>query len=95
MTLSVSIGESPSISDGGTYPIGSSLVLSCQTQGGYSPLSYSWNSTCSGVCFVLGETSSTIRQNVLHSIDAGTHTCSVTDYIGHTGSNTIQIRLSG
>ena len=91
----MNISASPSIPSGGRYQVGSPLALACQALGGYSPLSYSWNSTCSGLCFVAGAMSSTISRSVLHSADAGAHTCSVTDYIGHTGSDSIQIRLTG
>jgi len=93
--LTVNITPNPSTPNGERYQVGSSLDLMCQALGGYSPFSYSWNSTCTGQCFVFGAITSTIRRNVLHSVDAGAHTCSVTDYIGHTGSDTIQIRLTG
>jgi hypothetical protein len=93
--LPVTIVSSPLAADGGVYAVGSSLDLTCRVQGGYPPLSYSWNSTCSGLCFVLGETVNSVRKEVLHSIDAGNHTCSVVDYTGRTGNTTIQIALSG
>ena len=95
MALTVSIAATPSLPNNGLYPVGSSLSLACQAQGGYSPLSYNWNSTCSGICFALGATTSTITRSVLHSADSGIHTCTVTDYIGHTGTSMIQVGLTG
>ena len=93
--LPVNILSSPSIPFGGVYQVGSSISLTCQPQGGYPPLVYTWNSTCNGLCFVLGETTNFVRKNPLHSIDSGNHTCSVTDNDDHTGSATVKITLSG
>ena len=56
---------------------------------------YYWNSTCDGDCFVLGETTQFVVNSALHSRDSGIHTCSVTDYVGNTGTSTIQITVSG
>lgn len=75
--------------------VGSSLSLICQAQGGHPPLLYNWNSTCDGLCFVLGKMAGSIRKSALHSIDSGNHTCSVTDYAGRTGSATMELTLSG
>ena len=93
--MPVNVIASPPLPSNGLYQVGSSVSLVCQAQGGHSPLTYSWNSTCTGLCFVLGETASIIRRNAIHSIDSGNHTCSVTDYTGQAGSATVQITLSG
>lgn len=93
--LPVTITSNPRVPDSGKYLVGSSLSLTCQVQGGHSPLSYSWNSTCNGLCFVPGETTVSVRKSALHSIDSGNHTCSATDYTGRTGNATIQINISG
>lgn len=95
MALPVSIIPSPPTPEAGAYQAGSSITLTCQVQGGYAPLTYSWNSTCDGVCFALGETTNSISKAALHSVDTGNYTCTVTDYTGRTGSATIQISLSG
>lgn len=94
--LPVNIVPNPPLPDSGVYPVGSSIDLTCQVQGGYPPLMYTWNSTCTGgFCFVVGETTGMIRQSALHSIDSGSHTCSVTDYTGQTGNSTVQFNLTG
>lgn len=36
-----------------------------------------------------------ITTDVLHSVDAGNHTCTVMDHVGHTGNATIEIQVSG
>ena len=79
----------------GAYQVGSSLTLTCQAQGGHAPITYNWNSTCMGLCFVLQETVNTITKNALHSIDGGSHTCSATDFAGRSGSDSISITVSG
>ena len=93
--LPVSVTSSPPVPANGLYQVGSAVDLTCRAQGGESPILYSWTSTCSGFCFVLGETTNYIRMNALRSIDSGNHTCSVTDYTGRTGNATVQINLSG
>lgn len=93
--LPVTIVPTPSIPDSGTYQIGSSLILTCQAQGGHLPLTYSWNSSCDGLCFILGETTTLVRKSALHSTDSGNHTCSVTDYAGQTGAAAMELTLSG
>lgn len=93
--LPVTILASPGLPESGAYQAGSSLTLTCQAQGGHAPITYNWNSSCIGLCFVLGETVSTVTKNPLHSIDSGSHTCSVTDYTGRSGNNTAPIAVSG
>ena len=79
-----------------SYQAGSSVTLLCQAMNGHPPLSYAWNSTCPlGVCFVYGEDTQSVSESILHSRDSGTHTCLVTDYIGRTGSASIQMTVTG
>ena len=93
--LQVNISSNP-VSDGGMYEAGSPVVLTCQANGGALPLTYYWNSTCDGgSCFVLGEITQPVESIALHSRDSGIHTCSVTDYVGNTGTATIQMTVSG
>ena len=93
--LPVNIVASPSVPASGVYPVGTPLTLTCQAQGGNPPLTYNWTSSCGGLCFVLRETSDVVRQGALHSIDAGSHTCSATDYTGQTGNATLAISVTG
>ena len=81
--------------ENGAYQVGSSLTLTCQAQGGHAPITYNWNSTCMGQCFVLEEIVDTITKNALHSIDSGSHTCSAMDYTGRSGNDTVSITVSG
>lgn len=93
--LPVTILASAGQPENGAYQVGSALTLTCQAQGGHAPITYNWNSTCSGLCFVLGETVNTVMKNPLHSIDSGSHTCSATDYTGRSGSDTLPVAVSG
>ena len=56
---------------------------------------YEWTSTCSGDCFIYSQNTGTILQNVLHSVDSGNHTCYVIDYVGHSGSASIEMAVTG
>ena len=79
-----------------TKQASSSVNLTCTVSGSYTaPLSYQWTSTCTGNCFVLQATDSSLTKLSLHSVDAGNHTCTVTDALGNSGSSTIQIRING
>lgn len=71
------------------------MSLTCQVERGTPPLTYNWNSTCDGLCFVPGKTAQYIEERAIHSKDGGNHTCSVTDYTGHTGNDTIQMIVTG
>ena len=71
------------------------MNLVCNTEGGTLPLTYKWNSTCDGLCFTHGKITQTIGQSALHSSDTGNHTCSVNDYTGHSGNDTIQMVVTG
>ena len=77
-----------------TYPAGLSVTLTCNAEEGYQQPSYLWNSTCNN-CLVHGQTTKSVILPILHSRDTGSHTCMVTDYIGHTGSATIEMRITG
>ena len=92
--LQVNISANP-VTETGVYQAGSSVILTCQAYGGSLPLTYFWNSTCDGSCFALEETTQSIGVSALHSRDSGDHTCSVTDYVGHTGNTTTQMNVSG
>lgn len=92
--LQVTISSNP-VTETGVYLAGSSLILTCQANGMYLPLTYRWNSTCEGDCFALEETTPSVQDSALHSGDGGVHTCSVTDYVGHQGMATFQMTVSG
>lgn len=92
--LQVNISSNP-VTETGVYLAGSSLILTCQANGMYLPLTYRWNSTCEGDCFALEETTPSVQDSALHSGDGGVHTCSVTDYVGHQGMATFQMTVSG
>ena len=79
----------------GLYKAGSPVSLSCNTEGGTLPLSYQWNSTCDGLCFTHEMTSQTVGLSALHSKDTANYTCYVEDYTGHSGSDMIQIVVTG
>ena len=85
-----------SIPLGPDYHAATSLNISCGTVANmYEPATYAWTSTCTGDCFLLGSTNATVTQPVLHSIDSGSHTCSVTDAVGNTGEATINVNVFG
>ncbi len=74
----------------------SSVNLTCSVSGSFTPpLTYQWSSSCTGDCFILQGTGSTRIESVLHSVDAGNHTCKVTDALGDSGSATVQIDING
>ena len=76
------------------HKAGSSISLSCASDGGQPPLSYLWNSTCSN-CFALHQSTQMISKEVLHSRDTGVHTCTVSDYIGISGIASINLTVEG
>ena len=71
------------------------MSLLCNAEGGILPVSYQWNSTCDGLCFTTEKTTQRIGKSALHSRDTGNHTCSVEDYTGHSGNDTIQMIVIG
>lgn len=80
---------------GSDYLPGSALVLNCSVSNPIGPEMYLWSSTCMENCFVQGQTENTIEKNILHSVDSGNHTCTVTDDVGNTGSATYEVRVTG
>ena len=91
--LRVNISSSP-VGESGVYQAGSSVILTCQAYGGSLPLTYVWNSTCEN-CFVIEVIMQSVTRSALHSRDSGIHTCSVVDYVGHSGFAMIQMTVSG
>ena len=78
------------------YTLGSTLMLMCSVDGRYGPVNISWTSTCTGVCFVVQQSSQVlITKSVIHSVDSGNHTCTAVDDVGNTGSSTVEIRVEG
>ena len=81
--------------ESGTYLAGSSVNLTCNVNGGHLPLIYEWNSTCDRDCFIDSQTTASVVQDILHSVDSGNHTCLATDFVGHTGSASIEMVITG
>ena len=84
----------------GTSQVGTPYSLACQV--GLSPtpptgaVTYEWTSTCSGICFVLSQsTADTVSTQYLKAVDSGAHTCTVTDSVGNQGSASVDISTSG
>ena len=92
--LLVTVSSSPNAIDG-VYNAGASVTLSCHVREGHQPLSYIWNSTCVGDCFVNNQTSQSITTAILQSTDSGVHTCFVTDFVGHHGNASINMTVAG
>lgn len=91
--LNVAVTVSPA---GVTRQASSSINLTCVVSGGsYPPLSYQWTSTCTGNCFVLAGNTPALTKSSIHSIDSGNHTCSVTDALGNSGSDTAEVVITG
>ena len=86
----------------GTYPVysppnyrtASAVTLQCVASGYSGSISYHWTSTCSS-CFASNSYSQTISDSWLRTGDAGVHTCSVTDGLGNTGSNSTTMSIVG
>ena len=74
----------------------SALNLTCIVSGQANvPLTYHWTSNCDRNCFVLGNEDGTLFSNAIHSVDAGNHTCVITDVYGNNGSATAEIVVQG
>ncbi len=71
-----------------------SVSLRCDVVGTNGSVSYEWNSTCGGSCFVRGS-SQTVSRDKLWSYDAGEHTCTVTDEDGLTARATMTMNIIG
>ena len=82
---------------GSVYQAASSVTLTCEIDdtGTFAPLTYQWTSTCLGDCFVRDQTSPVVSREGLRAIDAGSHTCTVTDDVGNTGSASVEIIVTG
>ena len=84
----------------GTSQVGTSYQLTCQVDSTSTPpvgtVSYEWTSTCSGDCFVLRQSQAgNVTTQYLKAADAGTHTCTVTDSVGNSGSSSTTISTTG
>ena len=81
---------------GPNYTPGSSVELMCSVDGPFEAITITWNSTCSGDCFVLQQSSQQlIMKEILHSVDSGNHTCIIVDDVGNVGSGTIEMHVIG
>ena len=81
---------------GPDYVPGSTVQLMCSAEGPFDIISTVWNSTCTGGCFVLQQMSQPlVTKDILHSIDSGNHTCTITDDVGNYGSATIEVQVAG
>ena len=81
---------------GPIYSPGSTVILICTADGQFGPVTTNWTSTCSGNCFVRQQSSQeSVMKEVLHSVDSGDHTCTITDDVGNTGNSTIEMLVSG
>ena len=76
------------------YRAASSVTLHCTTEGASGSVSYRWSSTCRS-CFASSATSASISESMLRSRDRGVHTCTVTDSVGNTGSNSTTMNIVG
>lgn len=94
--VSITIASSPEPLDT-VYQAASLVTLTCEIDetGTFAPLTYQWTSTCPGDCFVRDQTSPVVSREGLRSIDAGSHTCTVTDDVGNTGSASIEMTVTG
>lgn len=76
------------------YQSASSLMLTCIIHGAADPVRYQWSST-STESFAHMSTAHTLSQSKLTSVDAGLHTCTVTDADGSTVFERVQIVVIG
>ncbi len=90
---SFSVSVSSSSND---YLVASLVTLTCEVgAGAVGPVTYLWTSTCSGECFIAGQTSATVSTSALKAADSGSHTCTVTDSVGSTGTGSIEFVATG
>ena len=81
---------------GPDYTPGSAVQLKCSADGPFPTAVTYWNSTCTGDCFVLQQsTQQMIMKDILHAADSGNHTCTIVDDVGNTGSATVEILVTG
>ena len=65
---------------GPDYAPGSTVQLMCSVDGPFSTVVLMWNSTCTGNCFVLQQSSlESVMKDILHAVDSGNHTCTIVD----------------
>ena len=76
------------------YRPATAVTLTCYAHGATGAVSYRWSSTCSS-CFASSSTAQSVSDTILKSIDAGVHTCTVTDGNGNTGSSSTEMKLIG
>jgi len=82
--------------NGPTYQAATPVHVMCRVSGDYyTPVTFQWNSTCTGDCFILESDLPTVNRSVLHSADSGMHTCTVIDAVGNTGSASIWMNVVG
>ena len=77
------------------YRTASAVSLRCVAHGTSGYVSYSWSSTCSSPCFAYSSSSQTISRDFLRWYDAGVHTCTVSDALGNSGSNSTEMKVVG
>ena len=84
----------------GTSQVGTPHSLACHV--GTSPtlpvgtVVFEWTSTCSGECFVLGQSATSIvSTQFLKAVDSGAHTCTITDSVGNIGNASVRISTTG
>ena len=92
MPLDVNVTSSPA---GPDVNAAESLTLTCEVTGGTEEYSYQWSSNCTGNCFLTSQTTMSVSQEALQSIDSGNHTCAVMDSAGNTGSGSTIINTQG
>ena len=98
--INVSADLDVTILSNGTSQVGTPRQLVCQTDSSSSnlvgALTYQWTSTCPGQCFVLGHANeAVVSTQYLKAVDAGIHTCTVTDSVGNRGNASIEIVTTG
>ena len=71
-----------------------SLTLLCHVEGDTNQLHYHWTTTAVSN-FTHGSTSVFNRNTFLTAADAGRYTCTVSDGLGNTGQDSIDIRFTG
>ena len=102
-SVAVNVTIEITYSSPGTYPVysppnyraASNVTLKCVVSGYSGSISYHWTSTCSSCSFAYKRYSQTITKVSLKYFDAGVHTCSVTDGLGNTGSNSTTMKIVG
>ena len=94
--LGVTITDLQDPTIGPEYTPGSSVIFNCTVSGAIGSSSFLWTSTCTGNCFILSQqTQHRIERDILHSVDSGNHTCTVTDDVGNSGSATLEMSVVG